>query len=114
MTAHDYYMVVVGEIGRTPGELKYGLRWWEIRSIIRGYNRRHRDIWSATRWQTYNLMAAQVGGKELAKNGINSATDLLPLPWDAKAASKLPTEEEVADMVAEIDAINKARNSGSE
>ena len=59
-------------------------------------------------------MAAQVGGKELAKNGINSATDLLPLPWDTKDVSKLPTEEEVADMVAEIDAINKARNSGSE
>jgi hypothetical protein len=55
-------------------------------------------------------MAAQVGGKELEKNGINSATDLLPLPWDTKAASKLPTEEEVADMVAEIDAINAARN----
>jgi hypothetical protein len=55
-------------------------------------------------------MAAQVGGKELAKNGINSATDLLPLPWDTKAASKLPTEEEVADMVEEIEAINKARN----
>ena len=54
-------------------------------------------------------MAAQVGGKELAKNGINSATDLLPLPWDTKAANKLPTEEEVADMVAEIDAINKAK-----
>ena len=107
-------MVVVGEIGRTPVELKYGLKWWEIRAIIRGYNRRHRDLWSATRWQTYNLMAAQVGGKELAKNGINSATDLLPLPWDTKAANKLPTEEEVADMVAEIDAINKARNSGSE
>ena len=55
-------------------------------------------------------MAAQVGGKELSKNGINSATDLLPLPWDTKDASKLPTEEEVADMVAEIDAINAARN----
>ena len=99
----------MGEIGRTPGELKHGLKWWEIRCIIRGYNRRHRDIWSATRWQTYNLMAAQVGGKELAKNGINSATDLLPLPWDTKAASKLPTKEEVADMVAEIDAINAAK-----
>lgn len=56
-------------------------------------------------------MAAQVGGKELAKNGINSATDLLPLPWDTKAASKLPTEEEVADMVAEIDAINAANST---
>ena len=104
----------VGEIGLPRREYLYDIRFWEARRILSGYNRRHRDIWSATRWQTYNLMAAQVGGKELAKNGINSATDLLPLPWDTKAASKLPTEEDVADMVAEIDAINKARNSGSE
>lgn len=104
----------VGEIGLPRREYLYDIRFWEARRILSGYNRRHRDIWSATRWQTYNLMAAQVGGKELAKNGINSATDLLPLPWDTKAANKLPTEEEVADMVAEIDAINKARNSGSE
>ena len=99
----------VGEIGLPRREYLYDIRFWEARRILSGYNRRHRDIWSATRWQTYNLMAAQVGGKELAKNGINSATDLLPLPWDTKAASKLPTEEEVADMVAEIDAINAAR-----
>lgn len=59
-------------------------------------------------------MAAQVGNNELAKNGINSPSDLLPLPWDTKAESTLPTEEEVAQMVAEIDAINAARNSGSE
>lgn len=71
-----------------------------------GYNRRHRDIWSSIRWQTYNIMAAQVGGKELAAHGINSATDLLPLPWDTKG--KLPTKQEVADMVDEINAINKA------
>jgi hypothetical protein len=100
----------VGEIGLPRREYLYDIRFWEARRILSGYNRRHRDLWSATRWQTYNLMAAQVGGKELAKNGINSATDLLPLPWDTKAASKLPTEEEVADMVAEIDAINAARN----
>ncbi len=103
----------VGEIGLPRREYLYDIRFWEARRILAGYNRRHRDLWSATRWQTYNLMAAQVGGKELAKNGINSATDLLPLPWDTKAASKLPTEEEVADMVAEIDAINRSK-SGSE
>jgi hypothetical protein len=100
----------VGEIGLPRREYLYDIRFWEARRILNGYNRRQRDLWSATRWQTYSLMAAQVGGKELAKNGINSATDLLPLPWDTKAASKLPTEEEVADMVAEIDAINAARN----
>ena len=96
----------MGEIGRTPGELKHGLKWWEIRCIIRGYNRRHRDLWSATRWQTYNLMAAQVGGKQLSENGINSVHDLLPLPWDNDNHSDLPTPDEVAAAVAEMEAIN--------
>lgn len=100
--------MLVGEIGIDRRTFFKDLRWWEVKAIIRGYNRRHRDVWSVARWQTYHLMAAQVGGKELEKAGIMSPTDLLPLPWDTKAASKLPTEEEVADMVAEIDAINKA------
>lgn len=98
----------MGEIGIERNTFFSQLRWWEVRAIIRGYNARHRDIWSATRWQTYNIMAAQVGGKELEKAGIMSPTDLLPLPWDTKDASKLPTEEEVAGMVDEINAINKA------
>lgn len=102
-------MIVVGEIGRTPNELKHELKWWEIKSIIRGYNRRHRDLWSATRWQTYNIMSAQVGGKQLSEKGINSVHDLLPLPWDDTKAG-LPTPKEVDDMVAEINAINAANS----
>lgn len=101
----------MGEIGRTPGELKHGLKWWEIRCIIRGYNRRHRDLWSATRWQTYNIMAAQVGGKQLSENGINSVHDLLPLPWDDNRHNDLPTEEDVAKVVAEINAINSFKQT---
>ena len=100
--------MLVGEIGIERNTFFNQLRWWEVKAIIRGYNRRHRDLWSATRWQTYNIMAAQVGGKELEKAGIMSPTDLLPLPWDTKDVSKLPTDEEVADMVDEINAINKA------
>lgn len=100
--------MLVGEIGIERNTFFNQLRWWEVRAIIIGYNRRRRDIWSATRWQTYNLMAAQVGGEELAMKGISSATDLLPLPWDTKNASKLPTEKDVANMVDEINAINKA------
>ena len=99
----------MGEIGIPHHTALHELDNWQIQQVITGYNRRNRELLSIVRWQTHNLMAAQVGGKELAKNGINSATDLLPLPWDTKAASKLPTEEEVADMVAEIDAINAAR-----
>ena len=99
----------MGEIGIPRHEFLHELSWWEIRCIIRGYNRRHRDLWSATRWQTYNIMSAQVGGKQLSEKGINSVHDLLPLPWDDTKAG-LPTQEEVDDMVAEINAINAANS----
>lgn len=100
-------------MGITTGQFYYGLRWWEIKSIIRGYNRRHRDQWSAVRWQTYNLMCAFAGSKSLSENGIHGPKDLLPLPWDTDH-SDLPTEDEVADIVAEMEAINAQHKSSEE
>lgn len=65
-------------------------------------------MWSAARWSTYYIMAAQVGGKELEKAGISSPTDLLPLPWDVKAEKNMPlTQAEVDEEVAMMTAINK-------
>jgi hypothetical protein len=81
--------------------------------IQRGYDRRHRQLWSATRWQTYRLMCAFAGSKALIETGINSAKDLLPFPWDTDH-SDLPTEDEVADIVAEMEAINAQRLSSEE
>ena len=81
--------------------------------IHRGYDRRHRNLWSATRWQTYRLMEAFAGSKALSEAGINSAKDLLPFPWDIDH-SDLPTEDEVADIVAEMDALNAQRKSSEE
>lgn len=99
--------MLVGEIGITPDRFRYGLRWWEIRSIIRGYNRRHRDLWSSNRWQTYNLMQAFCGGKALSEAGINSAKDLIKFPWDT---DRLPISfDDVQTIVAEIEAVNAHR-----
>ena len=95
----------MGEIGITPADFKR-LRWWEVRSIIRGYNRRHRDLWSSTRWQTYNIMASFVGGDKLSEKGINSPKDLLKLPWDTQPVPL--SQSEVEEMQAEIDAMNAA------
>lgn len=81
--------------------------------IQRGYDRRHRQLWSATRWQTYRLMCAFAGSKALIEAGINSAKDLLPFPWDTDH-SDLPTEDEVADIVAEMEAINAQHKSSEE
>ena len=49
-------------------------------------------------------MSAQCGSDNMRKSGINSPTDLLKLPWDKEAPPI--TEEEAADLQAEIDAIN--------
>lgn len=100
-------MLLVGEIGIPRHEFLHILSWWEIRCIIRGYNRRSRQSWAATRWQTFNIMAAQVGGKELEKNGISSPNDLLTFPWE-RETHRLPTEEEVEELQDEIAAINAA------
>lgn len=96
----------MGEIGITTGQFYYGLRWWEIKSIIRGYNRRHRDQWSATRWQTYNLMCAFAGSKSLNESGIHGPKDLLPLPWDTEDDIPTLSDEEYAEMQADIAAWN--------
>jgi hypothetical protein len=109
MSAHDYYMVVVGEIGVPPLRFREGLKWWEIRSIIRGYNRRQRGMWSATRWHTYNIMAA-IPYCDLDKAGIKKPTDLIRFPWDDDK-SDMPTQNEVAQWQAEVAAINASRKN---
>ena len=101
----------MGEIGITPGNFKR-LRWWEIRSIIRGYNRRHRDLWSSTRWQTYNIMASFVGGDKLSEKGINSPKDLIKFPWDTGQRSPL-SDDDIADLQAEIAAMNAQNKESS-
>ena len=99
----------MGEIGLPRREFLHDLQWWEVHSIIRGYNRRHRDLWSSQRWSTYNIICAFVGSKELRDNGINNPTDLLHLPWDSEnEPGEKITEEYVRGMLAEMDAINAA------
>jgi hypothetical protein len=92
MTAHDYFTVVVGEIGIDIDTFYHRLKWWEIRSIIRGYNRRQRSLWSATRWGTYYIMSAW-NGKGMSEHGIRSPKDLLEFPWE-KTTELLSIEEQ--------------------
>ena len=99
----------MGEIGLSPDRLNYGLLWWEIHCIIKGYNRRNRDLWSSTRWQTYNLMASQVGGKALSEAGIHKPTDLIKFPWEKQPIANI-SDEDVAAMQAELAAINAQKN----
>lgn len=101
----------MGEIGYNRHEFMYEMKWWEIRCIIRGYNRRARHLWSATRWQTYHLLS--VAPVDLKKHGINGPIDLLKFPWETDEESggggSMPTDEEIAEMrrmIAEENAKN--------
>lgn len=102
MSAHDYYTLIVGEIGVNPDTF-YKLSWWEVCSIIRGYNRRHRQLWSVGRWHAYNIMSAMPYA-DLQKAGINRPTDLIQFPWEQEITPI--TDEEAAELQAEMAALN--------
>ena len=97
--------MLVGEIGISSGQFYYGLRWWEMQAIIRGYNRRERGMWSATRWQTYYLMSVSM--VDLKKAGINKPTDLMKFPWEKEADTPTISDDEIAELQAEMEALNE-------
>jgi hypothetical protein len=76
----------VGEIGISRLEFLYDLNYTDLLLIDYGYDKRKRDLWSSVRWQTYNMMSAQVGTDNMKKSGLYSPTDLLPFPWDNKGS----------------------------
>ena len=39
MTAHELFQLLVGEIGIERNVFYYELRWWEVKSIVRGYRK---------------------------------------------------------------------------
>lgn len=72
----------MGEIGINRLEYLYELSWLDLILIERGYDRRCRHLWSATRWQAYELMSAQMGGQQMRENGIHTPLDLIKFPWE--------------------------------
>lgn len=95
----------MGEIGLSRLEYLYELTFCDLLLIERGYERRHRHLWSAERWSTYHIMAAFVGGDKLAEKGVHKPQDLIKFPWESEPVSPI-TQEEAAELQAEIDAIN--------
>lgn len=87
----------MGEIGISRREYLYELTFRELMLISQGYERRHRHLWSSVRWQTYNMMATQVGGDKLREHGICKPTDLIRFPWDGIDPPPI-TDEEIADL----------------
>ena len=93
--------MLVGEIGYNRLEYLYELEYWEIVLIVRGYSVRNHDLWSATRWQTFNLMCVSMA--DLKKVGIYRPTDLLKFPWEKELPESSggytgPTKAEIEEM----------------
>jgi hypothetical protein len=101
----------IGEIGIPRREFLYDLQFWEARRILKGYQARHRNLWSATRWQTYNIMAAW-NGKGLSEAGIHGPADLLQFPWDKDPCPPL-SEEDRTELQSLMSAEN-TRNTSTE
>lgn len=101
-------MIVVGEIGIDPDKFSR-LKWWELRAVIRGYNRRHRHLWSVTRWHAFNIMSA-IPYTDLQKAGITKPTDLIKFPWEMEPSAPI-TDEEAEELKREMEALNSMQQS---
>ena len=103
--------MVVGEMGRDRHEYLYDMMWWEILLIIRGYRRRNVLQYQLQRLHAFHSLFAMRENKEGHK-----PDQLWPLYFDryiVAGMSDLPSSEEVADMQAEMEAINAAKNQES-
>jgi hypothetical protein len=93
----------VGEIGFSYNRFLFGLLWWEIKSIIRGYNARHHHGWEQARliaYQAHYCMGLPKG--ETAP----LVTEWLKFPWEKEQSSKPLTDDERSQLQAEMDAMN--------
>ena len=76
-------------------------------------------MWSATRWQTYNLMCCSMA--DLKSAGIYKPTDLITFPWEEEeetAESATLDDKEIAqlrqkmrDYNAKVEAERKAKEN---
>lgn len=91
----------MGEIGIPRREFLYDIRFWEVRRIIRGYRRR--DLLKL------QLMAECVYAATFAMRDPNGKTvaDMFPMLFEDDGDEEPPiTAEDVAELQAEMDAIN--------
>jgi len=102
----------VGEIGIDRRTFYYDLRWWEVKSIIRGYNARHHSGWEQARLVAYQAHYC-MGSKETPP----TVTEWLKFPWEKEketADGQLPDDKEVErlrQMMREENARAAAENA---
>ena len=91
----------MGEIGFPRLEFLNDLRWWEIKSIIRGYNARHHHGWEQARLVAYNARFCMG-----SKDPLPTVTEWIKFPWEKETVIPI-TEDEREELVAEMNAWNE-------
>lgn len=100
----------MGEIGITRREFLYDIRFWEVRRIIRGYRQRDR--------LKHQLMAECVYAAMYTMRDPKGTTvaDMFPMLFDNDDDDDEPpiSEEDMAELQAEMDAINSQADKNTE
>ena len=108
----------MGEIGFQRSEFLNELRWWEVKSIIRGYNARHHSNWEQARLIAYNARFC-IGSKD----PVPTVGEWLKFPWEIKQSNEsggdIPTMSEVEAMRRQMAEMNaeferKKKESGGQ
>ena len=90
----------MGEIGFPRHEFLHDLRWWEVNSIIRGYNARHHAGWEQARLVAYNARFCMG-----SKDPIPLVTEWIKFPWEQAPTTPI-SQADIDELQAEMDAIN--------
>ena len=96
----------MGEIGISRREFLYELKWWEIKSIIRGYNARHHAGWEQARLIAYNAHYAM----GLPKGQTAPTVDKwIKFAWETsdETPDDIPDDETIEEIRRDIIESNK-------
>ena len=97
----------MGEIGFPRREFLHDIKWWEVKSIIRGYNARHHAGWEQARLVAYNAHYCMG-----SKDPVPIVTEWFKFPWEQKATVPI-SQKDIDELQAEIDAINAANEAAN-
>ena len=92
----------MGEIGIPRCEFLYDIRFWEVRRIVRGYRQRDRLKHQLIAECAYNAMYS------MRDSQGKTVEDMFPMLFDDEDDCEPPiSEEDVADMQADMEAFEK-------
>ena len=94
----------MGEIGFRRPEFLYDLVWWEIKSIIRGYNSRQHAGWEQARLIAYTTRFCM--GSKTTPPPVNQ---WIKFPWEQQRPMEVP-QEVIDELQAEMKAMNEQRH----